>query len=402
MARMKIGTKPLLAASRLVLMLAVALAGVERLTKAQAVPPVLVLDDFESPIDRVADPSQPTNIEQHWMWNQAQGGAAAGPGTFGVTTADHWAGIRSWGDTINSGRFYMVFYNDNGTNWNWLRSSLISGTWPGFNQITKMRFHIKPPVSLTLGSDGQHNYELGTYMRSQAGDPTTHSDGGSHYYHFLNLVGGVWNYVEVSWYPDHKVGQDPNTNWDFARYPTVDQGTATGSTQYGTDTTFNYFDAWTYFYFEQLAVTGGAYPQQAYLDQFELLTDTTPNDYMQSRNLTGTYVPGSNRLFVSWQRRKGMPADATNYETKYAFSNIHALGWNNATTPPGGGSIPPNGYAGMSYDNSTIRMGSNRSIFFGVRPVGQTTFAEIEIPLSQGGGVSTGPPAAPTSLRIVP
>ena len=55
-------------------------------------------------------------------------------------------------------------------------------------------------------------------------------------------------------------------------------------------------------------------------------------------SLTGTYDPTTNEVVVTWNR----PPDENdvNHEVRYAFSDIHEVGWE-AATPPEGIIRPP-------------------------------------------------------------
>ena len=98
--------------------------------------------------------------------------------------------------------------------------------------------------------------------------------------------------------------------------------------------------------------------------------------------MCGFYDPSNNRLYVNWNRDKG--ENDTLHEVRYSFQDIHSIGWDAATTAPNG-TITPTGFQGynaMWYDNNTISMGANTSIFVAVKPQNSNLFKQIQLDLT--------------------
>jgi hypothetical protein len=122
----------------------------------------------------------------------------------------------------------------------------------------------------------------------------------------------------------------------------------------------------------------------------------------QVYTICSSYTTATNRLFLAWNRPKD--ENSTQHEVRYAFSDIHVLGWNNAIPAPNG-VITPLGYQGnngMHYDTTAINMAGQSTIYLAIKPQNSSVFSQVAFPLS-GGPIPPPPPlipAAPTNLRI--
>jgi len=352
----------------------------------------VILDNFEQSSMRIAIAGEP-DPQYLYLWNQYPGDFTEGPdpGTTALSTLNKHSGSKSLETTLPgpTGNIYLQFYNHNGAQWGRVMDKIISGTWQT-NTFNRLRFWIKVgPTQMTYDTQGYYNFNFATYVHRNGGDYTNAEVGGNHYYHFLNIpYTGQWHQVIIDWHPNHERGGSGSTEWGEKQYPTT------------SGTSWNYFDALTRFYVDATSIAM-SYPQKYYVDDFEIYQDTHTENVAQVYSVNGVYVPTSNRLYVGWMRLK--TDDVTHHEVRYAFSDIHTMGWNAATAAPNGNITPPGPggpYNSMYYDNNTINMGTNPNIYVAIRPVGAQTFRQIVIPLGSGGGGDTSPPAAPLNLRV--
>jgi hypothetical protein len=185
--------------------------------------------------------------------------------------------------------------------------------------------------------------------------------------------------VIVDWHPQHQVGEDPTREWGEVIHPR--------------EASRNYFDALTRFYFDTTIEGEGGIGTYDF-DEMTFYYEPNQENVSQVAGVAGCFVPATNEVFVSWQRRK----DVSNqlFEVRYAFQSIHTIGWSAAFVAPGTPvtSGPDAVYSGVQYSTTAIPLGSNASVFIGIRPQGATSFRQIEIPLA------TAPPQAPTGLQV--
>ena len=90
-----------------------------------------------------------------------------------------------------------------------------------------------------------------------------------------------------------------------------------------------YFDTLTRFYLET-DVAPGTY----LMDDITFYQETAVENDAQVYALAGNYNPGNNDLIVTWHHNKD--DQSTSHEVRYAFSDIHQIGWNAATAAPNG------------------------------------------------------------------
>jgi hypothetical protein len=97
-----------------------------------------------------------------------------------------------------------------------------------------------------------------------------------------------------------------------------------------------------------------------------------------------TYVPSEQQLILTWSRNKN--ENNVRHEVRYAFENIHRIGWDKATPAPGGTIVPPGfqGYNGMVYITTDIALKGRKVIFLAIRPANTTRFSQIELPILKG------------------
>ena len=193
------------------------------------------------------------------------------------------------------------------------------------NTYTKLQYWVKVPTnSPSVDYGAGSNYNVGIYAKSYTnGDPNSDEQpGGGHFYYSLWLEGtGTWWQVILNMHPDHERGDPGNQNFGYHPYITAEREADPANT-------YNLWDTLTRWYFEVNYPTGAPTYN---LDNILFTTATVPEDEVHISALAGTYVPGTNRVIVNWARVQGQDQ---NWDVRYAFSDIHALGWNNATVAP--------------------------------------------------------------------
>jgi hypothetical protein len=143
---------------------------------------------------------------------------------------------------------------------------------------------------------------------------------------------------------------------------------------------YNYFDTLTRFYISSEGPPLASYPAVYKLDEFEFYKEPNEENDDQVYAIAATYVPPEKRLILTWSRPKN--DNATRHEVRYAFSDIHELGWEKATPAPGGLIKPPGegGYNGMVYITTEIRPDSEAGVYLAIKPQNAKLFSQIELP----------------------
>jgi hypothetical protein len=114
----------------------------------------------------------------------------------------------------------------------------------------------------------------------------------------------------------------------------------------------------------------------------EFYQEARPEEDERVYGIAATHVPGQNLLIVTWSRRIG--EDAVAHEVRYAFSDIHAAGWDSATPAPRGIVAPlgQGGANGMVYDARDLPLSGQRFVYIGIKPQNSKLFSQIAIPLT--------------------
>ena len=265
-----------------------------------------------------------------------------------------------------------------------------------FNTYNRMSYWL---WSATNGSpvptDGSQNWNMGTYVKRITNfDPSSDEAGGDHYYHDFVILNGVWSYCVFNMHPTHRRGDAGDLDLGELPYPTT-------SAYYGSGdpaATYNYFDTLTRFYIQD--VNGGSSPKDYWLDEMKFYQETNVENEKQVYSICASYTAANNRLFLTWNRFKD--DNSVNHEVRYAFSDIHALGWNNATPAPNGTITPPGwqGYNEMIYDTKSIDVSGKSMIYLAIKPQNSSLFSQIAFPLTNS--PATPPISPPTNLRVLP
>lgn len=345
------------------------------------------LDRFEGPI-RIVQPLATGNTK--YLWN-----LVFGTNNTTIATEDKHDGVSAlrnrYQGSSESWQFQFYPTTENLSGWpndvNFARKFVTNPSGWVMNRINRMRIWIKLPSNLREDGGGSHNFEIGTYVRcSSCG---RYEDGGSHFYHFYDLATtGAWHQLIVDTHPNHERGDDSNAERGEQLHPTGENG-------------YNYFDLLTRFYLDFPYVTGSGFPVPAdfYIDGVEFYEETRQENIAQVYSLHSVYVQATNTVKVGWMHSK---QDATRHEVRYAFSDIHGMGWANATAAPNGVITPPNtgGYNGMTWSTNQLNLSGRSTLYVAIKPQNSNLFRQITIPISGGSGGSS-VPLAPSNLRII-
>lgn len=244
------------------------------------------------------------------------------------------------------------------------------GKWQ-FNTYNRFRFWIKTPAAAKLyATNGQANMGLGTYVkRVQGADIYGLDTGGGSFYHLFNVPAtGQWTQVVLNMHP-HWQGKPGSSDLGNLPHPTGEPD-------------HNYFDALTRFYLEARA-TPARYPADYFLDEMEFYREPFPENDEQVYGITATHLADQQRIILTWSRRQG--EDALRHEVRFAFRNIHEIGWEAAEPAPGGW-IKPTGTReanGMVYDSSALPLQGRATIYLAIRPENASLFSQVAIRLTR-------------------
>lgn len=345
------------------------------------------LDDFDTASSIYVINSNGSSATTRDLWSQYPSGDLSGAhldvGTVVLSNEDSVDGGRSLemsatddpaetGDG-NPASAYVQFYTHDESNWNFVRDVVtdLGGTWET-NRYNRFVFYIKPPAAATLADAGLSNFSVGTYYASQAaGGPTSsnaEAGGGNHGYHRFNLLPGVWNRVVLDHNPTHIRGADGNAEQPLQEYPiAADAGS------------YNYFDLLTRLYFSFGRGYVFAHGQAWYFDRFEFFQETRPEALDSIYGFAAAYDPGRNLVSLSWNRHKEQNDET--YEIRYAFSDIHDIGFDKATWLADKTRDNWGGYNLMLYQTDQLDLGGHNVIYLAVRTVGESVFHQIALDL---------------------
>jgi hypothetical protein len=336
--------------------------------------------------------------------------SGVGAASVSINTSDAVSG-NSLRLRITSGGLQAQFNPYNGTSREFARTYAGCG-WPPacgnpsswqLNTYNRMRLWVKlPPQVPGHETNGSNNMNMGTYVKAVTNaSASSDESGGNHYYHNMNIPNlGTWVQYIINAHPDHVRGAPGAEEEGVRLYPTT--------APYGSGdppNTYNYFDTLTRFYV-QINNSPSSYPADVGLDQIEFYREPHVENDQQIYSIASTYIPGSNRVIITWSRDKN--ENSINHEVRYAFSDIHALGWANATPAPNGVIVPPGwqGYNGMVYDTTALPVVGKSHVYMAIKPQNSNLFSQIVMPLSGSlpspDVTDTRPPEAPTNLRVGP
>jgi hypothetical protein len=269
--------------------------------------------------------------------------------------------------------------------WSWPNApngSITFSPWQS-NTYDRMSFWIKS-TNHTGGysTDGTNNIELGTYAKSITNPDLTQDEDGSnpqglnnHFYHALNMPasGPYWTHVILPPHPNHARSETANEDPGVQLHPT-------GEAQY------NYFDTLTRFYWDDPYGSwlgqNPTYPATTFIDDIIFYKEPYQENDREIYGITATYVP-ANRVILTWCTLQ-LPT-LVNFDIRYAFQDIHQIGWGAATPAPNGTGIVPagsGGYNNVQYDTSAIPLSGQTVVYFAIKPQDSNVFTEVVVPIS--------------------
>ena len=263
-------------------------------------------------------------------------------------------------------------YSDVAGRWQYIRDTYAeeggANTWQ-LDTYNRMKVMYKPSATATaIKADGTQNFSIGTYTSDPTGSGPTSSNaevGGTHWYHRYLLKPGVWNTIILDTHPHHERGANGATEHGDQNY------------WMGTGTGYNYLDSLTRFY---MSTTVDAQNGVHDYDDFTPYRETnTESDTVYA--LAGAYDSSDNSLYVSFGRDKTV--NGAYYEIVYAFSDIHTLGFTNATALPNTPILDFGfgGYHLASYETTSVDVSGQTHVYVAVKQQGDTLFRQIKLDL---------------------
>lgn len=366
--------------------IATVVASVIAATTASAAPQdVLPFGTFESGTNTVVRPTQ-TNPQYKFLWHEYTDVRS------GYTEITRDAarfgsyGIKNTVTNVESGPALsqLQFYPRTETSYLYAREFSETKPWK-LNTYNRLRFWIKVPPDTSVRAVDQTNFHFGTYIRATTADDASAESSNGHFYHYYNIpYTGEWHQVIVDWHPSHQRTASGSTEHGTMQYPTGEAG-------------YNYFDLMTRFYM-QVNGTATSYPQVIMVDGFEFYREDADENVNEVYSVHGTYRKSDNTLLVGWLRDKTQN-DAV-HEVRYAYSDIHTLGWNNATPAPNGVNRVGGwtGYNGVRYSTTAIDFSGRSQVYVAIKPQNSTRFRQIVIPLTTS-AVEQSPPSPPPAAQ---
>lgn len=330
-------------------------------------PPALVLADFDGPSVPVNKAGEPY---PSYYFEPRESGDPGGIFTASIDTNDAVKG-NSLRLRLTQGLLKAQFNPHGKDRWTFARDYVADPAAWRFNTYNRLTFWIKLPAEArAYRADGDGNIKVGTYCKRVA-DPHDQSDnaGGGHFYHHVNVPAvGRWTQVILSAHPHNEDGNDAQQEIAVQTHPTGE-----GS--------YNFFDTLTRFYIAVRSPPGG-YPADYFLDEVRFESQTHPENDAQIYSIAATHDPQTNRLILTWSRPKG--EDSVKHEVRYAFRDIHTIGWDKAQPAPRG-LVAPLGSGvlnGMVYDTSALPLAGHFVVYVAIKPQNAELFSQIAVPLT--------------------
>lgn len=244
-------------------------------------------------------------------------------------------------------------------------------TWR-MNTYNRLSFWMQVPANgLRLLETGQENVQVGTYVKRVRGaDARSDEAGGNHGRRHFNVAPtGTWTKLVMNMHPSHFRGQSGGKEHGNQPHPT-------GEPEH------NYFDTLTRLYLDASRGRPASYPAVYRLDEFRFYREPHEENDEQVYSIAATRVPDTNELIVTWSRAKN--EESIRHEVRYAFSDIHALGWEKATPAPKGvvKSLGSGGYNGMLYRSTELPLAGKAVVYLAIKPENAKLFSQIGLPLS--------------------
>jgi hypothetical protein len=239
------------------------------------------------------------------------------------------------------------------------------------NTYNKMVFYIKTPAVTKHAVIGKYNFEVGTHYSSvAAGGPTSSNGevGGDHGYHRFDVAPGVWTKCILDFHPSHLRGQNGGIDHGNMEYPIAADTPA-----------YNYFDLLTRLYFYYSRVESVVDGETWLFDKFQFYRDSNDEEEDLVYSINASHNTANNELTLGWNTKKEL--DDTSFEIRYAFEDIHSIGFETAILLDEVGRDRSSGYNLTLYKNSDVDLTGQAAIYLAVKPTNSTKFKQIKLEL---------------------
>ncbi|NMH86404.1 hypothetical protein [Flavivirga algicola] len=344
------------------------------------------LENFEA-TNTVVRPSHDPSKYTHWEWGFDSSDKSGNKrlGTAVYSNAMAFTGNQSLAMTIdgldpnvpddNNQSVRNIFvqyypYDDDNYEYRYIREQEVWKGHSGYqlNTYNRMRMWVKVPKEAIDMNPKDDSFQVGTYTRLTTADRNSSESGGNggHFYHYFNLPymgNDVWHQVIVDFHPHTERGVSGS----------IDIGV-----QDNPESGYNYFDLMTRYYLKSLNKST-SYPSTWYVDDIELYFDPNDENIEQVYALSRAYNRENNRVQLGWSRHK--QEGELSHEVRYAFEDIHVLGWSHAKLAPNGVVTPPSkgSYNGMRYTSQDIDFEGADFIYIAIKPSNSDRFRQIKI-----------------------
>ena len=313
-------------------------------------------------------------LQSHW--NEVAEGDSTGYSSPSTTTFE-----QDWGRNPNWQLYCRGYINStdatySSQGWNNVRTLVTNSSLWQTNTFNRMKFWIKPPAGSSESVVGLSNFELGTFLRESSANGQTNEHNNWHWYHKFNFAynSGKWTQAIVDMHPDHRRNSSGSTEHGNQAHPST------------ITPTLNYFDLMCTFYldFPYSYQWGLSTSEDIYLDDVTFYSDQNNEDDDHIYSIFGTWISSLNKVRVGARRIKS--DTATECLVRYAFSDIHALGWSSATVPAVS-TMTRNGEKGnngMAWESTAIDVGANPTLYVALKydQSTETRIKQIAIPLT--------------------
>jgi hypothetical protein len=345
----------LLSTKAVAVLTALALAGSAAYVMLERGPePVLAFQSFDGP-------AVPTNRAGEEYPRAFDEGNTGGPFTASIDASDAIAGS-SLRMRLTAGFLKAQFDPNEPKRRGFTRDYVARPEAWRFDTYNRLRFWFKTPPATR--PDGLVQFGVGTYVSRvrDGGDANRTS-----YFHLFQVPAtGQWSQVVLNMHP-HWHGGHGGPDVGNQPQPTGEAG-------------INYFDALQRFFLEARSAPAG-YPADYFLDEMEFVHERYPENDEQVFGITATRVPETSRLIVTWNRPSR--EDTLVHEVRYAFRNIHEVGWE-AAHPAPNGQVKPSGKSdatGMVYDSAVLPLQGQSLLYLAIKPENARRFSQVAIRL---------------------
>lgn len=267
---------------------------------------------------------------------------------------------------------YLQFYTHSDQRWQYIHEVIQNNygdEWK-FNFYNRLVFYVKTPEETVV--DGNMNLSVGTYYASIINGPPTSGDaevgGGNHGYHRYKISNGVTTKVIVDFNPTHIRGAGGGQEQPYMEYPILSDAGK-----------YNYWDMLTRLYFA--GARGSEFGLEYQFDNFYFYRENRKEENHEVYSLAASYKPSLGETYLSFNVNKERVEEDAFYEVRYAFTDIHELGFDNAPLWMVTGDQGYQGENIVGISTTDIDVGSNSILYLAVKKVGDTLFRQIDLEL---------------------